>query len=459
MSKRERSLYVCQECGQTEAKWLGRCPGCGGWNTLVEEVAAKVSSRKGRGLAHSAAPQPLKEVVADSSGQRIPTTLREADRVLGGGLVPGSLVLLAGEPGIGKSTILMQILMGLSVQGKKVLYVSGEESLEQIRLRAERLGPIPESLFVASETDVEAVVDMAGHYSPDVLAVDSVQTLYHGDIASAPGSVAQVREGAARLMGVGKSAGLPIVLVGHVTKEGALAGPRVLEHLVDAVLYLEGDRTHSFRLLRTVKNRFGPTHEVGVFEMTSSGLKEIENPSELFMSQSSSGLPGSVTVPCIEGTRPILVEVQALVSPSYLGTPRRTATGFDSNRLALLIAVCERYLNASFYNKDIFLNVAGGMRLSEPAADLGVVAALYSSLRKVAIPSDCAIFGEVGLTGEIRPVGRTKLRLEEARRLGFKQCILPAANIEKEGLPNKYQKELKPITKLLQLDDILFKKF
>ncbi len=454
MSKKEKSIYICQDCGQTEAKWLGRCPGCGGWNTLVEEVVAGDLSRKGRSLAPSTAPQPLKDVHADSGEQRIPTTLNEADRVLGGGIVPGSLVLLAGEPGIGKSTILMQILMGLASKGQKVLYISGEESLEQIRLRAERLGPIPDLLMVASETDVEAIIAMIGNYSPDVLAVDSVQTLYHSNISSAPGSVAQVREGAARLMGAGKSAGLPIILVGHVTKEGALAGPRVLEHLVDAVLYLEGDRTHSFRLLRTVKNRFGPTHEVGVFEMTSTGLKEIDNPSELFMSQSSTGMPGSVTVVCVEGTRPILVEVQALVTPSYLGTPRRTVTGFDSNRLALLVAVCERYLNASFYNKDIFLNIAGGMRLSEPAADLGVVAALYSSLRKIAMPSGCAVFGEVGLTGEIRPVGRTKLRLEEAWRLGFKRCVVPAANIEKEGLPDTYKKQLLPINKLPQFEDI-----
>ncbi len=452
--KKDKHVYVCQECGQTEAKWLGRCPGCGGWNTLEEETLPDEAGKKHRSRAPSAAPQPLKDVDSGGGEQRISTTMAEADRVLGGGLVSGGIVLLAGEPGIGKSTILMQILMGLASEGRKVLYVSGEESLEQIRLRSERLGHIPDTLFVASETDVEAIISMVGQYSPEVLAVDSVQTLYHSSIASAAGSVAQVREGAARLMGAGKTAGLPVILVGHVTKEGSLAGPRVLEHLVDAVLYLEGDRTHSFRLLRTVKNRFGPTHEVGVFEMTSSGLKEIGNPSQLFMSRSSTGMPGSVIVPCVEGTRPILVEVQALVAPSYLGTPRRTATGFDSSRLALLIAVCERYLNASFYNKDIFLNVAGGMRLTEPAADLGVITALYSSLRQRPVPTGCAVFGEVGLTGEIRPVGRAKLRLEEAWRLGFKQCIIPAANLEKEGLSNKYNKGLLPMNKLLQLEDI-----
>ncbi len=437
---------------------MGKCPECGGWNTLIEEQLPTETEAQHISKSPHTAPQLLKEVDLAIKELRISTTLNEADRVLGGGLVPGSLVLLAGEPGIGKSTILMQILMGLANNGQKVLYVSGEESLDQIRLRAERLGSIPDKLLVASETDVNSIISMTQQYQPDILAVDSIQTLYHPNIASAPGSVSQVRESAARLMGAGKSAALPIILVGHVTKEGALAGPRVLEHLVDSVLYLEGDRTHSFRLLRTVKNRFGPTHEVGVFEMTSTGLKEIENPSKLFMSQSSSGMPGSVIVPCVEGTRPILVEVQALVTPSYLGTPRRTTTGFDSSRLALLIAVCERYLTGSFYNKDIFLNIAGGMKLSEPAADLAVAAALYSSLRKTAIPANCAIFGEVGLTGEIRPVGHTKLRLEEAWRLGFQACIVPAANIEKQGLSNNSKKQIIPITKLAQLENFAINK-
>jgi DNA repair protein RadA/Sms len=430
--KDTRTVYVCQSCGQTSTKWLGRCLGCGAWHTLVEEPV-DTPVRKGRSLfaVSQSAPLPLLEVSADVDEARIFIGMNEMDRVLGGGLVPGSLVLLAGEPGIGKSTLLLQILCRLASDQKKVLYVSGEESLAQIRMRSERLREIPESLWIVCESGLDRIIDIVEEQDPSVLAVDSIQTLFCDEISSAPGSMAQVREAAARLMHLARFKGVPTILVGHVTKEGAIAGPRVLEHLVDTVLYFEGDRSHTFRLLRTVKNRYGPTYEIGVFEMTEAGLKQVPNPSEVFLGQRPKAVPGSVVVPCIEGTRPILVEIQALVSPSHLSMPRRTSTGIDSNRLALLIAVTERHLGMALYDRDIFINVAGGLKISEPASELAVIMAMVSSLREVPLDLDTAVFGEVGLTGEVRAVGRAELRLNEAARLGLKKCIIPWAGSDR----------------------------
>ncbi|NDY42478.1 DNA repair protein RadA [Dissulfurirhabdus thermomarina] len=429
-----RTVYVCQSCGHTSPKWLGRCPGCEAWHSFAEERAERPGRGRSAGPGPRAAPRPLAEVAASREG-RLATGMAEMDRVLGGGLVDGALVLLGGEPGIGKSTLLLQVLRNLAGAGRTVLYVSGEESAAQIRLRAERLGEIPPGLWVVAETDLAAVEAAVREMGPAVLAVDSIQTVAVPELGAAPGSVSQVREGAARLLQLGKGLGLPVFIVGHVTKDGAIAGPRVLEHLVDTVLYFEGDRSHAFRLLRTVKNRYGPTHEVGVFEMGPEGLREVPNPSSAFMGRRSAAAPGTVVIPCLEGSRPILVEVQALVTPSYLAMPRRTATGVDGNRLALLLAVMEKRLGFRFHDRDVFVNVAGGLRITEPGADLGVAAALISSYRDRPLPRGLTVLGEVGLTGEIRPVARAGLRLAEAARLGFRRCLMPPRAGAEADLP------------------------
>jgi DNA repair protein RadA/Sms len=436
MSKDGKAVYVCQSCGYTAPKWLGCCSGCGGWHTMVEE-SSEVSPSAGRGafLSSGPAPMPLSEVSNRTERARLRMGMDEIDRVLGGGLVQGSLALLAGEPGIGKSTLLLQALNLVAGGGKKVLYVSGEESPNQIRMRAERIGEIAAGLWVVSAADMEGIEKDVQELNPSVLAIDSVQTLFCRELASAPGSIAQVREVTARLVRLAKTRDMPTIMVGHVTKEGAIAGPRVLEHLVDTVLYFEGDRSHTFRLLRTVKNRFGPTHEIGVFEMSGSGLRQVANPSELFLSQRPKAVPGSVVLPYVEGTRPILVELQTLVSPSHLAMPRRASTGVDGNRLGLLIAVAERHLGVALYDRDIFVNVVGGLRIQEPAVDLALIAAMISSLREVPIALNTAVFGEVGLTGEVRAVGRTELRLNEAARLGLRRCVVPRAGIERLKMP------------------------
>ncbi len=436
MKKGHNTQYVCRECGHVSTKWLGRCSNCGGWNTLVEQRENRRETR--RSLSGRAVPVPLSGVVIGER-DRVVTGLEEMDRVLGGGLVPGTLVLLGGEPGIGKSTLLLQILMELSGTKGSCLYITGEESPEQIRMRALRLDPdggrTSERLLVASETDLQAMEDMIQATNPEFLAVDSVQTVYCPGVPSAPGSISQVRESTVRIMEFSKQRAMSTFLVGHVTKEGAIAGPRVLEHLVDTVLYFEGDRSHSFRLLRTVKNRYGATNEIGVFEMTETGLVQVPNPSEVFMTQRPRGLAGSVVVPCMEGTRPILAEIQALVSPSHLTMPRRTASGVDANRLALLIAVMEKYLDVTLYNRDIFVKVAGGLRLSEPGADLGIIMAIVSSYQNRPLDPDMAVIGEIGLTGEVRPVGRMNARLKEASRLGFGKCLLPESAMDRLRLP------------------------
>ena len=425
MSK-NKTIFVCQQCGYVSRKWLGRCTDCGEWDSLVEELEQK----KVVSLMGGARPVPLDQA-PDGDEERTSTGIGELDRVLGGGIVPGSVSLIGGEPGIGKSTLLLHLLAQFAEQGKTVLYVSGEESARQIKLRARRLDAIQPGEFLATENAVEKIIAMTREMRPDLLAVDSIQTLTCAELASAPGSVTQVRESAYRLLEMAKSDDIPVVMVGHVTKEGAIAGPKVLEHMVDTVLYFEGDRSHAFRILRTVKNRFGSTNEIGVFEMKEEGLVQVGNPSEIFLAERPLDEPGSVVLPSVEGSRPILVEVQALVSPTNLGTARRTAIGADPQRLSLLCAVLEKKGGMDLYGHDIFLNIAGGMRIDEPALDLGVICALASSLLERSIPSTTVVCGEVGLAGEVRAVGQLDLRVNEAQRLGFTRFIMPRSNRER----------------------------
>jgi DNA repair protein RadA/Sms len=424
---RRRSVFACTECGAQQPRWLGRCPDCGAWSSLVEE-AAPGGDTPARDLlaelpAEASKARRLAEVEA-AGAPRIATGTPELDRVLGGGLVPGSVVLLAGEPGIGKSTLALQLAAGAAPRGP-ILYVTGEESPEQLRLRADRLVRFPADLLVLAETRVEALAEPWRSLRPALVVVDSVQTLHTDRVESAPGSVAQVRESAALLAAAAKGAGAALLLVGHVTKEGTIAGPRVLEHLVDVVLAFEGDRGHAFRLLRASKNRFGSTQEVGVFTMAEAGLEGVENPSELFLAERRSGAPGSCIVPLVEGSRPMLVEIQALVAPTGYGTARRTSLGIDDARLALLLAVLDRRSDVDLLSRDVYVNVAGGVRVAEPAADLGVALALASSRLDVALPDDAAACGEIGLGGEVRRVPRVDLRAREAARLGFRWLLLP----------------------------------
>ncbi len=429
---RERSVFACTECGAQQPRWLGRCPECGSWSTLVEEVAARPSARStpSRGLhppspaAATAKARSLREIEA-SSASRLATQVPELDRVLGGGIVPGSVILLAGEPGVGKSTLALQLAAGVAGSGG-VLYITGEESPEQLRLRADRLPEVPKGVAVIAETRVEALAGAWREQNPVVVLVDSIQTLSTDRVESAPGSVAQVRECAAMLAATAKADATALVLIGHVTKEGVLAGPRVLEHLVDVVLSFEGERSHAFRLLRALKNRFGSTREVGVFSMTDAGLEGVANPSELFLSERRMGAPGSCIAPMVEGSRPMLVEIQALVAPAGYGTARRTSLGFDDGRLALLLAVLDRRGGVDLVGCDIYVNVAGGVRVSETSGDLPVALALASSLLDVSVPVDVAACGEIGLGGEVRRIGRVDLRVREAARLGFRRVLVPA---------------------------------
>ncbi|MGE4560980.1 MAG: DNA repair protein RadA [Desulfobulbus sp.] len=451
-AKKEQRLFVCGQCGFESRKWLGRCPDCGTWDSLTEQ-RRQPSSRTGRKAATA---QPLTAAVAEETA-RLLTNISEMDRVLGGGIVPGSLVLIGGDPGIGKSTLILQLLASLAGQGCTTLYVTGEESVRQIRMRAGRLNIHEESISVSTENCVEAIVDLALEMRPALLAVDSIQTVYSEEVGSAPGSVTQVRESTARLLTLAKANHLPVLLVGHVTKDGAIAGPRVLEHMVDTVLYFEGDRGQVFRILRTVKNRFGSTNEIGVFEMQESGLAGVDNPSALFLAERPVNVPGSVVLPSVEGTRPILVEVQALVSHSNLGTARRTAIGADPQRLALLTAVLEKKLGVTLFDHDIFLNIAGGIRIVEPALDLGVVAALLSSFLEKPIEASTVVCGEVGLAGEVRAVGQMEMRLREAGRLGFTTFLMPESSSRQ--LQKKADKDIRilPIRTVAELADSLFR--
>lgn len=433
---KQKTIFSCQQCGLQSPKWLGRCPDCQQWNTLVEEQPL-VASGHSRWLAAPGKPQKLTEI--DSREEdRLSCGMSEFDRTLGGGVVPGSLILVGGDPGIGKSTLLLQAVDRLAGTGK-ALYVTAEESTRQVKLRGERLGVHADNLFLLAETSLEQIKQRIKDLQPDFLVIDSIQTIFTSNLESAPGSVSQVRECAGQLMMQAKGDGLPTFIVGHVTKDGSIAGPRVLEHMVDTVLYFEGDPGHPYRILRAVKNRFGSTNEIGVFEMQEQGLREVSNPSELFLAERPAQSAGSAVVPSLEGSRPILVELQALVSGSSFGTPQRTAIGIDHKRVALLVAILEKKVELSLAGQDIFLNVAGGVRLDEPAVDLGAIAALASSHLNKVIDEQTVVFGEVGLTGEVRAVSRPELRVKEAARLGFTRCVLPQGNLKNLAAPKSLQ--------------------
>ncbi|HET8564391.1 MAG TPA: DNA repair protein RadA [Candidatus Binatia bacterium] len=422
-------IYACQSCGFQSPKWLGRCPDCNQWNTLVEEkLEIAAHPRTDLSLGTREEPSSIHEITA-SEEDRCLSGMGEFDRVLGGGLVPGSVILIGGDPGIGKSTLLLQAFAAISQQGSTCLYVSGEESQRQVKMRAERLGIAAPNLLILSETSLERIIEQVKRIKPDVLVIDSIQTIFSSSIPSAPGSIAQVRESSGSIIVLAKKTGLTTFLIGHVTKDGAIAGPRVLEHMVDTVLYFEGDSGHNFRILRAVKNRFGSTNEIGVFEMKEAGLKEVGNPSEIFLMERPLEAPGSAVVCSMEGTRPILVELQALVSRSFLAVPRRTTIGVDHNRVALLVAVLEKKIGAHLFDQDIFVNVAGGVHVNEPAVDLGIIAAIASSHREKVLDPKTVFFGEVGLAGEIRGISQAETRVHEAEKLGFERCLLPQSNV------------------------------
>ncbi len=428
--KGKKTIYVCQQCGYQSPKWLGKCPDCGEWNSLVEEVEAGTSQPSHRWpqrLGGTSPPQSYAEIT-NQQDIRQTTGIAEFDRVLGGGLVPGSVVLIGGDPGIGKSTLMLQVSAELERRCGKILYVSGEESQQQIKMRGQRLGITPTHLYILTETHVEHILSVVEKLNPYALIIDSIQTVYSDRLDSSPGSVSQLREVAAQLMMVAKGRGMPVFIIGHVTKEGAIAGPKALEHIVDTVLYFEGERYHHHRIIRAVKNRYGPTNELGIFEMTGSGLVPVSNPSAIFLNERPRGVPGTVVVACMEGTRPLLVELQALVSSSQYGTGRRMTQGVDQNRIALLIAVLEKRVGFHLSTDDIFINVAGGITIDEPALDLGVIAAVSSSFKNIPLHPEVVVFGEVGLAGEVRAASSASSRVREAATLGFKRCILPQSN-------------------------------
>ncbi len=429
MVKAAKSQFVCQSCGAVASRWAGKCVACGEWNTLIEE--ADVAATPGSGLARASKGRAVAlETLTKSTDRiaRIPTGLAELDRVTGGGIVPGSALLIGGEPGIGKSTLLLQLGAAFANAGRRAIYFSGEEAAAQVRLRAERLGLSRAPLALACETNLANILaTLAEGKRPDLVVVDSIQTLWADGLEAAPGTVSQVRAATQSLIRYAKAQGAALVLVGHVTKDGQIAGPKVIEHMVDTVLYFEGDRGHAFRILRAAKNRFGATDEIGVFEMASEGLREVANPSELFLGDRLASTPGSAVFAGVEGTRPILVEIQALVVPSGLGTPRRAVVGWDTNRLSMMLAVIDARCGISFAQHDVYLNVAGGLKITEPAADLAAAAALLSSISNVALPPDRVYFGEISLSGAVRPAGHILARLKEAQKLGFKQAFLPAA--------------------------------
>jgi DNA repair protein RadA/Sms len=429
---KSKSIYSCTECGANSPKWQGQCPGCDAWNTLVETIAEKSSGHRFEALAPTARLQNLSEIEARET-ERIATGIGEFDRALGGGLVPGGVVLIGGDPGIGKSTLLLQALSLLSID-QKVLYISGEESGQQVALRARRLSLDTRRLQLMAEINLERILSTLQLEMPQVAVIDSIQTLWSDQLSSAPGSVAQVRECAAQLTRLAKQVGITVILVGHVTKEGALAGPRVLEHIVDTVLYFEGDTHSTFRLIRAVKNRFGAVNEIGVFAMTETGLKGVSNPSALFLSQHGQDVAGSCVMVTQEGTRPLLVEIQALVDTAH-GNPRRLTVGLDPQRLAMLLAVLHRHAGIVCFDQDVFVNAVGGVKITEPAADLAVLLSITSSLKNKALPSKLIVFGEVGLAGEIRPAPRGQERLKEAAKLGFTRALIPEANRPKTAIP------------------------
>lgn len=439
---KSKTVFFCRDCGGQSARWAGKCPHCGEWDTLTEEKVLPASATS-RPSFKKNKPQPISEV-DHTDFERLSTGLEEFDRILGGGLVPGGVVLLGGDPGIGKSTLLLQALDKMSRQGQSVLYVSAEESTKQLKLRAERLGALSDELYVAAETEVSSIIDFVEKLKPAVLVIDSIQMVYHADFQTAPGTVGQVRESANQFVYLAKKTGMPVVLVGHITKEGSLAGPKTLEHMVDTVLYFEGDKYNTFRLLRAVKNRFGPANEIGVFEMTSLGLETVPNPSEVLLSHRGENSSGAAVVPSIEGSRALLLEVQALVSRSNFGTPNRRVTGADNNRVAMILAVLEKRCGFLMGDQDVFVNVVGGMRIDEPAADLAIMAAIVSSFKDVALPHNAILIGELGLGGEVRGVSRLQTRLSEAYKLGFETAYVPA----KSKIAEKTPVELIPVPDL-----------
>ena len=439
---KSKTIYVCSECGYETPKWLGKCPDCGSWNTLVEQEAAPVLCQEEKKLkrAPGGDAQAVRvDEIPDEAMERRSSGIAELDRVLGGGVVDGSLVLVGGDPGIGKSTLLTQLCANMSADGACVLYVSGEESARQIKMRARRLGVSSTGFYVLSENDMNTVEKRMLELSPGVMIVDSIQTMYRPEMASAPGSVSQVRECASMLMRLAKQSGCSVFLVGHVTKEGSIAGPRILEHMVDAVLYFEGDRQHQYRLLRAVKNRFGSVNELGMFEMTDKGMREVENASEALLSERAHDASGSVVMCAMEGSRPLMTDVQALVSTTVFGNPRRMASGVDQGRLALLLAVLEKRVGLRMYDQDVYINIAGGMSLTEPAADLALCAAIASSHRNRAIGGSWSVMGEVGLAGEVRAIGQAERRIAECARLGFDHVILPKYNLRNLRAPEGIQ--------------------
>ena len=438
---KQKTTFFCKECGFESPKWLGQCPGCKEWDSFVEEPVVKTAAGRSVTVTEHREPSKLSEIVTNDEVRTL-TGIGELDRVLGGGIVTGSLVLVGGDPGIGKSTLLLQMCKQLAEAGKDVLYVSGEESVKQIKMRADRLGTFQKELFLLSETDLDIVTEVIGRKKPEIVIIDSIQTMYREEIGSAPGSVSQVRETTSTLMRLAKSLPVSIFIVGHVTKEGVVAGPRVLEHMVDTVLYFEGDGGASYRFLRGVKNRFGSTDEIGVFEMRGNGLVEVQNPSEYMLAGKPKQAPGSIVVCSIEGTIPILIEVQALVCQTNFNMPRRTSTGTDYNRVNLLMAVIEKRMGVRMGDCDAYINVAGGMRIHEPALDLGIILALLTSYRNQSLDDETICFGEVGLAGEVRAVNMAEQRVLEAAKLGFKRCILPKVNCRQLALTKEQTRGL-----------------
>jgi DNA repair protein RadA/Sms len=450
--------YVCQSCGHRAPKWLGKCPECEAWSTLAEEkiTTTRLSKKVGNGAIDLKSVQSVTSVEALTQNRLI-TGIGEFDRTLGGGLVEGSLVLIGGDPGIGKSTLVLQSMGEMAKSGAKVLYVSGEESPAQIKLRADRLGALSDNLLVCSEICIEDVLRIVDQVQPDALVLDSIQTFFTADLQSAPGSIGQVREVAFKIFQDVKKRAMPALLIGHITKDGAIAGPKSLEHIVDTVIYFEGDKGHSYRILRAVKNRFGPTPEIGVFEMLPKGLVGVENPSDIFLSERPADSPGSIIVSNLEGSRPLLVEVQALVtSSSSIGMPRRMSAGFDHNRTSLLIAIMEKRLGLNLQGEDVFINIAGGLKISEPAVDLGVAAAIAGSFRNRSVDPHTVMIGEVGLTGEVRSVMQLEARLTEAERLGFKKCIVPHSIKEDMLVKKNNSLKLIPVKTLSDAFDAVF---
>lgn len=436
---KEKSVFFCQECGYESAKWLGKCPGCGHWNTFVEEVVSKQKQETAR-LLPSSEPILLQDISYDDL-LRTDTGIHELNRVLGGGMVPGALMLLAGDPGIGKSTLTMQLTGSIKMEGN-ILYVSGEESRQQLKMRAQRLGIQRDQLLILTENNLSVIEKHIQKLQPGLVILDSIQTVYLPEVSSAPGSVSQLRECTGRILQWAKGLDISIIVVGHVTKDGSVAGPRVLEHMVDTVLFFEGERHNHFRILRALKNRFGSTNEIGVFEMREKGLLEISNPSEIFLSERPQGAIGSVVVPCMEGSRPVLVELQALVASSPYGQPRRMTNGADFNRTAMLLAVLEKKMRLPLGNQDIFLNVVGGLKVDEPAIDLGIIVALVSSMQNRPVMDDVIILGEVGLTGEVRTISFLEKRLIEAEKMGFRTAVVPKGNLKRE---QKYPLEVQGV--------------